>query len=276
MGDAQTPGPPVRFLQISDSHVQSVSRYFRGVDTIEALRTAVERIDPTLDFVIHTGDLISRPATEASYDVYESVISKSPVPVWHIPGNHDDPAIMAKRVGAAPNEYPWLRTVNGIRFLGFDSSSGTIGEVQGQQAIKMLDSADSPEPGKSDVPVVIFLHHHICPMESSWLNPYALEDTHHLEKIVRRFKVICFVHGHIHHAAKFTFCGVPVFSAPALAAQFEPYGKYLELAADPPGSSEFSVTTDAVVTRTIIWYPPTGEEQGDTTKEETSNAARTD
>jgi Icc protein len=233
----------IRFVQLSDSHVRADDRIFRGVDTVEALRQAVAMIDDAVQFVVHTGDLISRPANPASYEIYRSIVEGVRCPIRHIPGNHDDTQLM-KTVLGGDLEYPWDFILQGVRFVGLDSGSGVLGTQQLGRLEALLANEE---------PAVVFLHHHLCPMERSWLNQFALEDTEALGEVLDRARgrVLALAHGHIHYDGSFLFHGIPVYSAPALTAQFDPYGKFLEISPGPPAFVEFSLSRGRELIRTV-------------------------
>jgi len=77
------------FIHASDTHVSEES-----VDRVRKLRGIVEERRPA--FVIVTGDLVRDalrvPESEATgyYQLYLSEIAQFPVPVWSVPGNHEN------------------------------------------------------------------------------------------------------------------------------------------------------------------------------------------
>ncbi|MDA3948970.1 MAG: metallophosphoesterase [Spirochaeta sp.] len=233
----------IRFVQLTDSHVRADDRFFRGVDTIEALGQAVAMIDDTVRFVVHTGDLISRPADTESYEVYRSIVEGVGCPIRHIPGNHDDTQLMKTALGG-DGEYPWDFTIQGVRFIGLDSASGVLGTDQLNRLATLLTNKE---------PAVVFLHHHLCPMDRSWLNQFALEDTDALAEVLdgARARVLALIHGHIHFDGTFDFHGIPVYSAPALTAQFDPYGEFLDISPGPPAFVEFTLSRNQELVRTV-------------------------
>jgi hypothetical protein len=76
------------FVHASDTHVSAQS-----LPRLQRLRAIVETHKP--DFVIVTGDLVrdalrvSEAEATGYYDLYTSEVSRFPVPVWQIPGNHE-------------------------------------------------------------------------------------------------------------------------------------------------------------------------------------------
>jgi predicted MPP superfamily phosphohydrolase len=77
------------FIHASDPHVSAAS-----VERLRAARALVEKYRP--DFVLMTGDLVKdalRVGEEEArgyYDLYLGEIARFPVPVWSVPGNHEN------------------------------------------------------------------------------------------------------------------------------------------------------------------------------------------
>ena len=79
--------------QITDCHIVEPDKLLYGrVDTAAMLREAVDHInnmDPRPDVVVATGDLVNagRPS---QYEHLVSILSHIDIPVYPVPGNHDD------------------------------------------------------------------------------------------------------------------------------------------------------------------------------------------
>ena len=122
------------FIHASDTHVsaQSLSR-------MQRLRAIVDEQKP--DFVIVTGDLVrdalrvGEAEAAGYYDMYLAEIRQFTVPVWSVPGNHENfgierhlSLVSAKhplyakgmyRARLGPNYYSF--TCGGVHFVGLDS-----------------------------------------------------------------------------------------------------------------------------------------------------------
>ncbi len=77
------------FIQASDTHISE-----KTVDRMQKFRDVVDSVKP--DFVIITGDLVKDalrvPETEARglFELFKREIAKMSLPVWCIPGNHEN------------------------------------------------------------------------------------------------------------------------------------------------------------------------------------------
>lgn len=160
------------FIHASDPHVSAQS-----LGRLQQLRALVEKRRP--DFVLVTGDLVrdalrvGEEEARGYYDLYTGEVRQFPVPVWSVPGNHENfgierhlSLVSAKhplygkgmyRARLGPNYYSF--NYGGVHFVGLDSVDisdlwyyGHIDDVQ--LAWLKADLAQAPP----DAPVVTFNH----------------------------------------------------------------------------------------------------------------------
>ena len=160
------------FIHASDTHVSP-----QTLGRLQQLRAIAEKHRP--DFVLVTGDLVrdalrvGEEEARGYYDLYVQEVRRFPVPVWSVPGNHENFGIerhlslvsrthplygkgmYRQRLG--PNYYSF--THGGVHFVGLDSVDiadlwyyGHIDDVQ--LAWLKADLGRLP----SDTPVVTFNH----------------------------------------------------------------------------------------------------------------------
>jgi hypothetical protein len=121
------------FIHASDTHISE-----KSLDRMQKLRDIVESNKP--DFVIITGDLVkdalrvSEKEAIGYYDLYTKEIKKFSVPVWSVPGNHEnfgierhlslvgkDHPLYGKKMYhhyLGPNYYSF--NYGGVHFVGLD------------------------------------------------------------------------------------------------------------------------------------------------------------
>ena len=160
------------FIHASDTHVSP-----QTLGRLQQLRAIAEKHRP--DFVLVTGDLVrdalrvGEEEARGYYDLYVQEVRRFPVPVWSVPGNHENFGIerhlslvspthtlygkgmYRQRLG--PNYYSF--THGGVHFVGLDSVDIAdlwyYGHVDGVQlAWLKADLAHVP----SGTPVVTFNH----------------------------------------------------------------------------------------------------------------------
>jgi hypothetical protein len=122
------------FIHASDTHVSEGSRH-----RTQRLRALVDSIRPA--FVILTGDLVKDalrvPESEATayYRIFQEEASQLTVPLWTVPGNHENYGIERKLSGASPDNPLYARgmyhafrgpdyysfNAGGIHFVGLNT-----------------------------------------------------------------------------------------------------------------------------------------------------------
>ncbi len=171
------------FVHASDTHASQAN-----VDRIRALRALVEERKPA--FVLVTGDLVKDALrvgeAEATgyFDLYVSETARFPVPVWSVPGNHDNFGIERAKSGVdashplygkrmyrqrlGPNYYSFDHA--GVHFVALDTvdvdDQWYYGHVDAAQLAWLEGDLAAVAPG---TPVVTFDH---IPLVSS-IEPLA-------------------------------------------------------------------------------------------------------
>lgn len=169
---AQPSSATFTFIHASDTHVSP-----QTIGRLQQLRAIAEKYRP--DFVLVSGDLVrdalrvGEEEARGYYDLYTQEARRFPVPVWSVPGNHENFGIerhlslvspthplygkgmYRQRLG--PNYYSF--TYGGVHFVGLDSVDiadlwyyGHVDDVQ----LAWLKADLSQVP--SDMPVVTFNH----------------------------------------------------------------------------------------------------------------------
>jgi len=161
-----------KFIHASDTHISE-----KSIDRMEKLRAIVEQVKP--DFVIITGDLVrdalrvSEKEATGYYELYLKEIQKFSVPVWSVPGNHENFGIerhlsLVSQIHPlygkkmyhhylGPNYYSF--NYGGVHFIGLDDVDfedlwyyGHVDSVQVEWMKKDLATISS------STPVITFNH----------------------------------------------------------------------------------------------------------------------
>jgi len=188
-----------------------------GVDPrrqLDRVTAAVRRFRP--DCVLATGD-IAHDGAAASYRAAREAFAGTGCPVHAIPGNHDDPGLLARELGA----WPLVRPVGPWRLVLLNThvrgrESGAIRGAELEAAAAALDARPSG-------PVLVALHHPPVAVGSPWIDAMGLEGADALlDWCRRRGDVHVIVGGHVHQAAFRRRDATRVLTAPATCVQFAP------------------------------------------------------
>lgn len=218
-----------RFLlaQVSDMHIKAGGNLsYRVVDTESSLARcirAVEALPQRPDAAIFTGDLtdFGRPA---EYDNLRRLLAPLSMPVFLLPGNHDEP----QNLRAAFPSHAYLRQSEHfvdfaiddfpLRIVALDStvpreSGGALRDAQ----LTWLDATLAAAPRK---PTIVALHHPPFSTGIGHMDRIGLADPGPLEAVIARHPhVERVIAGHVHRAIVKRFAGTIASTAPSPSHQ---------------------------------------------------------
>lgn len=223
--------------QISDLHVAADGGLvYERFDTSANLARCIEhirRMKPAPDVLLATGDLV-RDGTAREYETLRELLSRLAMPVYLIPGNHDERGALR----AAFPDHAYLLAGTGpvhyavetfpVRLLALDTSvpGATGGELDVGQ-LAWLDAQLAASPHR---PTLIFMHHPPFRTGIPHMDRIGLdaENAERFGAIVSRHRqierVTC---GHVHRDIRARWNGVVVSICPSTAFQYN-----LDLAAE--------------------------------------------
>ena len=236
--------------QITDLHVAAEGPGVGLVDTAAHLAAAIDFIDAMprkADVVVVTGDLVN-DASEPEYTRLAALLRELRTPLYLLPGNHDDPAVMA----AVFPEHTYLRPTPAGTY-DYVADLGEVGARRdGHEHPRLRDGAvgdaqlawlDATLGRLSAKPVLIAMHH--PPFETGiwWMDAMGLEGAAEFAEVLGRHpnarRVIC---GHVHRSITATVGAAIVSVAPSTGHQVR-----LDLgdasAGDSPTSNHSSLCT---------------------------------
>jgi len=193
---------PLRFVQISDSHIGFDKP--ANSDVTATLRAAVAKIKAAPEspsFVLHTGDLthLSKPA---EFDTLEQVLAELAVPVFYVPGEHDvlddDAKSYLARFGKGTQGAGWYSfDQGGAHFIGLvnvvNLKPGGLGTL-GSEQLEWL--AKDVQHLKSSTPIVVFAHIPLWSVYPDW--GWGTDDSERALSYLKRFGSVSVLNGHIH------------------------------------------------------------------------------
>lgn len=221
---------PLLIAQLSDAHVGTGEAFLGGrMDTLAALQRAVlhlARLDPAPDVVLFTGDLVEHGRPE-EYDAVAAALAPLPMPVYAVPGNHDDPSVAHQALARcmpvavdSPQGACCFHVRHGaLHLVALDTvvprrSHGTLGPATLEWLAHTLE-------GCRGEPVLLFMHHPPLPAGIAAMDACSLlEGGDALAGLVRDHGavqgILC---GHLHRPVQMTFGGAPLHVAPSVSHQ---------------------------------------------------------
>lgn len=216
-------------LQLSDPHTEERGFLAYDVaDTCAMIYAAVRHIKSLRnkpDMVIVTGDIASEAKNEA-YVIFRDAISQLEIPVYILPGNHDnretmmrhlsrwcpaDPAILPNLCYRVHSEEAWILCVDTTET---NQHNGFFNDKEAQWLERKL------EENAGALPVLIFMHH--FPFHTGMKHmdePFV--GVEKFAQIMRRFPGGFICCGHMHRAFTTLWENCLAASCPSSAMQME-------------------------------------------------------
>ena len=212
---------------LSDLHVRPPGQLaYRRVDTIAYLERCVAqllRLEPQPDAVVITGDIADRGGPD-EYEQALALLAPLAVPVYVIPGNHDDRAALrhafANRgyLGATSEFLQYTADIGPIRLIALDTL--VPGDGGGMLCARRLDWLAGELERSRSAPVIILMHHPPFSTGIAYMDAVGLACAYPLEPLIRRHanieRILC---GHLHRPILRRFGGTIAVTCPSPAHQ---------------------------------------------------------
>lgn len=229
---------PLRILQLTDTHLfADPAGRLQGSDTENSLRrvlasTAAEPWAP--DLILLTGDLTHDGSSQAYRRLARLLRQAYQAPVWCLPGNHDDSAVLGRELDGASVLNPGSGILGHWQIILLDST--VPGHEGGHLAPAELDRLQHILEANRTPHAVVCLHHNPVPMGSRWLDTMTVDNAAALFAILdRHAQVKVLLWGHVHQAYDGARNGVRLLATPSTCFQFLPGSEDFALDARPPG-----------------------------------------
>ena len=230
---------PIRILQLTDLHLfknQAVNMLdFNSYDSLlQVMKLANKSIqEQTPGLIALTGD-VSQDYSQESYEIAKQIFADMPCPLIATMGNHDKLPTFAEFFNSPED------STNKIFYLGNwmilfinshwpDRIGGKLTENELALLSNALDSA-------RDKNVIIFIHHHILPVKSAWIDKIGVSNSEDFLNIIDQYQnikaVIC---GHVHQDTFTERNNVKYFSTPSTSWQFSTNSPSFKLDSLMPG-----------------------------------------
>lgn len=217
------PGECLKVLQITDTHLYADNAgRLLGVNTLDSFRAVIDTFLQTgwqPDLILATGDLV-HDATARGYRQLAELLDGFEVPIYCLPGNHDDPETMRDHLCGTHVSCPHVVEHKGWRLVLLDSV--IPGEVGGHLAPRELDLLQDVLK-RDPLPTLISLHHQPVAIGSAWLDEMGLDNAAALQRsIAGHPEVKGLLWGHVHQQFDAQRDGVRLMASPSTCVQFQP------------------------------------------------------
>jgi Icc protein len=239
-----TDTPVLRIAQITDTHLYAdPNGKLLGLNTRRCLQDVVALAgNRRPQLVVATGDL-THDGSPAAYHQARACFDGLQVPVYCLPGNHDEAGSLRACMNAAPYHSASCAQVNGWQLAFVDST--VKGSDGGHLASEELARLDDALAGTSDLPAIVWLHHQPVLVGSRWLDSMAVDNPDDFFEVIDRHpQVRAVVWGHVHQCFEHHHRAVPLLASPSTCVQFLPNSKDFAVDQIPPGYRWFDLYSD--------------------------------
>jgi Icc protein len=162
-----------------------------------------------------TGDL-SEDASLVSYRELRRYFDLVGVPVLALPGNHDDPALLARMFPGSPVHDVEMSIHGEWQIIRLNSCME--GEVGGCLSGRTLEQLDNVLQSEAVRPKLVCLHHQPTAVNSPWIDKYPLfEPEAFLQLLGQSPAVKVVLWGHIHQVYQGQIGGIAMLGSPSSA-----------------------------------------------------------
>lgn len=247
---------PLTVLHVTDLHLHAdPATELYGVRTDHSFRAVMERAARAdgwpPDVVLVTGDLVEDRSREG-YERFRSIMHPLGVPVLSLPGNHDDPELMARLLDDGEFSFCAGRDLGDWRFVMLNSHvPGFDGGELGDSELARLEAQLS---AAADQHVLVAVHHQPLDMGSAWLDGYGIRNAPAFRETLSRHRnVRAVLWGHVHQASDREHDGMRMLSTPSTCAQFTPGTETCVMDIRPPGFRELQLWADGTMETGVVW-----------------------
>jgi Icc protein len=246
----------LRIVQFTDTHLLAdAAASLRGVRTLPSLEACIadaRRHALPAAAILATGDLVQDEP--AGYDALERLLAPLDAPVLLIPGNHDVPAELRRRLGHPPFQNGGTFALGRWLIVLLDTWAADSRDGEGELGGEQIAALDQTLREHASQPVLIALHHPPLPMDAAALDALGLRDAEAFMKVVDRHACVRgVVWGHAHQALDLYRGPLRLMCTPSTCMQFRPRTPGFEIDDRPPGYRLIELHADGSLASEVIW-----------------------
>lgn len=217
------PGKPLRIVLLTDTHLfENKEKILLGVRTQESHQAVIDLIKADSikpDLILHAGDL-TQDGSEAGYIRLEEELSVFDVPIYFVPGNHDDSDVIQRVYPRGMLSIHKQLIHEGWQLILLDSH--IPGKVPGFLSQSELDFLESSLQQYPDHRAVLVFHHQPLAVGSKWLDKLGLTNADELWELLSHYpQVDTILFGHVHQQSEGEKNNIKYYSTPSTCIQFK-------------------------------------------------------
>jgi Icc protein len=243
-----------RIAHISDIHLYAdQDNSLLGIQTSQSFQAVLDLLQaakPALDLLVISGDL-SQDSSAQSYRNIAKLTAGLNIPIYAIPGNHDNFAVMQDVYPAENISLQKQVIIKNWQIILLNSQ-------QPQQVSGMLDPAELQflQTCLSEYPnhqAIIVFHHQPVKIKAGWLNKIGLLNRRKLWQILQKSsQVKAVLFGHVHQRLHGHKNGIAYYSVPSCCIQFKKNSEEFALDDIAPGYRLLQLTADGTIVTRVI------------------------
>jgi Icc protein len=230
---------PFLLAQLSDPHIGAdwaggdpTAAFAAGIETVVAMP-----VHP--DAVLVSGDLCEH-ATDAEYEQVRELLAPLGLPVYPLPGNHDDRATLRRHFGlpgSADEPVQYSVDLGSIRLVVVDTTIPL--EIPGALDVERLAWLDAELSAAPAAPTLVAMHH---PAHTTGIRAWdefglaRADQKAFVDVVARHPQVRRIVAGHFHRTIAAEIAGRPAMVVPSTYAQLRlTFDSAADFVHEPPG-----------------------------------------
>lgn len=227
----------LKVLQLTDTHLYGPpDARLGGMDTHASLQSVLALAQAQHwppDLILATGDL-SQDGSQEAYERLQTIFESLDVPVYHLPGNHDIPALMQQILAGGDVRTEKHYCGGKWQIILLDSTAPD--EVGGHLSDQELDFLDQCLRSYPELYALVCVHHQPVPIGNRWMDEIGLDNPARFFVVLDRYSQTKGVlWGHVHQDFEDERQGVRLLATPSTCIQFKPQTAHFTLDTTLPG-----------------------------------------
>ena len=244
-----------RILHLSDLHLfRNREKELLGINPYNCLTQVKNKIINNIeqkkpDLIVLTGD-VSQDFSNESYELAYEILKNLGCPTTATMGNHDKEPFFSQIFGG-PNKNIISPEATNWHIVVLNSHWEQ--HVDGKLGYHQLKFLQNKLDEHIDHPIMIFLHHHILPIKSHWIDEINLNNSSQFLALIDQYKnikaVVC---GHVHQETHIKRKEVDFYTTPSTSWQFTPKSPDFKLDNLMPGYRWINLNEDGTIQTEVI------------------------